>query len=813
MLSSGNNWNRICSPGKILWAFLPLLLLFATGLTRASTSLEPLDMNLIDEATLGKHLMFLEDPQGVLLLDDILTDEYQSRFEPVFVDTPYFGRTRSTYWFRLQVAPNKANNPRLIEIAYPHLKSITLYEMKDRRLLRTLQSGYENRDMEPYNCLRFCFLIKGNHGIHTLYFRISTDSPMFVPMVMRAPEKQLLNERINMAVVALFYGAFVVMGLFNLFLFFSTQDRSYLFYVMYIVTLFLWTSSHDGLLREVLLYRNDMLSSYRVHFLLTLVPILFGALFCQRFLRTAETMPLHHRVFSFLILLCLVDAALTLVSGRILLPDSVNLLTVTFSIAGVSASVQGLRQGLRTARFFLTAWVAVILGSVLWVLTLSGVLPFNSFTAFSVHIGGLLETILLSLALGDRINMLQAERIQLEQDAKHRLEDSNQKLEASNRFKDEFLSTVSHELRTPMNGIIGASELLEHTELNSEQYKYLSTINRSSHDMLGMIENILTYTQFEAGTATASNRPMKIRQLLDEMTAHYRGRAAIKQLEFRHHIDPSIPSDLAGDFDKVKLLLDQVLDNAIKFTDSGHIRFDVTVDEERKHKDTLWLKFVIRDTGCGVPESLQGEIFNSFKQGDGSMTRRKGGLGIGLALSKRIIDILDGRLTFKSSVLDGTTVILSLPFRPCAAQDEPAQGDLAESINCASVEILVVEDNYVNKLVLEGFLKKLGFSVQAVDNGKEAVALLEKREFDLVFMDCQMPVMDGFEATRQLRKLSNRNAGIPVVAVTANANPGDRERCLAAGMNDYLKKPFSQQLLVSTLNRWLQRQRNNSVQA
>ncbi|HVL00141.1 MAG TPA: 7TM diverse intracellular signaling domain-containing protein, partial [Dongiaceae bacterium] len=460
-----------------LWATLPLLLLLllASGMARASANLEPLDLNHIDEATLGKHLMFLEDPQGVLMLDDILTDDYQSRFEPVFVDTPYFGRTRSTYWFRLQVVPAKSSSPRLIEIGYPHLKSITLYEMQGDRLLRSLKSGYENRSSDYNNCLRFCFLIKGNHGIHTLYFRISTDSPMFVPMMLRAPEKQLLNERINMAVVALFYGAFVVMGLFNLFVYFSTQDRSYLYYVLYIMALFLWTSSHDGLLREVLLYRSEVLSSYRIHFLLTLVPILFGALFCQRFLRTAETMPLHHRVFSFLIVLCLLDAGLTLVSGRILLPDSVNLLTVTFSIAGVSASIRGLQQGLRTARFFLTAWVAVIIGSVVWVLTLSGVLPFNAFTAFSVHIGGLLETVLLSLALGDRINLLQSERIQVEQDAKRRLEESNQKLEASNRFKDEFLSTVSHELRTPMNGIIGASELLDHTELNSEQYKYLST--------------------------------------------------------------------------------------------------------------------------------------------------------------------------------------------------------------------------------------------------------------------------------------------------------------------------------------------------
>ncbi len=805
MLSSFIHHRRTCAPWRSQWFAAALFVLWLLGIStvQASTNLEPLNADEAQDVVLGKHLMFMEDPQGVLLLDDILSPEYQSRFEPVFVDTPYFGRTHSTYWFRLQIAFSDAHAPRLLEIAYPHLKSITLYEMKGDRLLRTSQSGYENRDSEPYNCLRFCFLVKGEPGIQTLYFRVSTDSPMFVPMVLRAPEQQLLNERINMAIVALFYGAFVVMGLFNLFLYFSTQERSYIYYVLYIVALFVWTSSHDGLLREVLFYRNDFLSSYRMHFLLTLVPIMLGPLFCQRFLRTAETMPLHHKIFSFLIALCVIDAALTLFGGRIILPESVNLLTVAFSIAGVSASIVGLQEGLKTARFFLIAWVAVILGSVAWVLTLSGVLPFNPLTAFSVHIGGLLETVLLSLALGDRINVLQAERIEMEQQAKHTLEESNQKLEASNRFKDEFLSTVSHELRTPMNGIIGASELLEHTAMDSEQYKYLSTITRSSHDMLAMIENILTYTQFEAGTATVSQQPIHMRRLLDEIAAHYRGRAAIKQVEFRYHVDSAIPADLTGDGDKLKLLLEHLLDNATKFTDTGSIRFDVSIDDERRSHDRSWLKFVIRDTGCGVPESLQAEIFNSFKQADGSMTRRKGGLGIGLALCQRIVDILDGKLVFRSSVQEGTTVMLMLPFRPCASDVQPVETELAATINSANTDILIVEDNYVNKLVLEGFLKKLGFNVIAAENGKEALALLEKREFDLVFMDCQMPVMDGFEATRHLRLLSNRTATVPVVAVTANANPGDRERCLNAGMNDYLKKPFSQALLVATLNRWL----------
>ncbi len=185
------------------------------------------------------------------------------------------------------------------------------------------------------------------------------------------------------------------------------------------------------------------------------------------------------------------------------------------------------------------------------------------------------------------------------------------------------------------------------------------------------------------------------------------------------------------------------------------------------------------------------------------MTRRKGGLGIGLALCKRIIEILEGQLIFKSAVQQGTTVIVSIPFQPCVAAIEVIQDQIMPSIDPAALDVLVVEDNYVNKLVLEGFLKKLGFNVTTADNGMEAMSILEKHLFNLVLMDCQMPVMDGFEAARHTRQLGNGNATVPIIAVTANANPGDRERCIAAGMNDYMKKPFSQATLVATLNRWL----------
>ncbi|MCP5014107.1 MAG: response regulator [Ketobacter sp.] len=781
----------------------PLLLVFllSCNFSLASSNYAPIGAKNVQDMRLGGHLLLLEDPSGTLLVEDLRSPDIAGQFEPLFVDTAYLGRTHSVYWFRFQLDFDAHDSDVVLELGYPHLKHISLFRFIEDELVDQQKSGYGDSPTGTFECSRPCFLIPASQGIQTLYLRVSSDSPLFVPMSLRDANHQMKSERTMMALSALFYGAFMVMGLFNLFIYFSTKKTSYLYYVAYISSLGLWTLSHDGLLRELLFMNNAWLASYKTHFILTLLCVCMGALFCQKFLQTRDNMPLHHKAFSFLILMGGIDIALIVVNGKVLLPNSANLLTMVFCLVGLSAGTIGLVSGLKTARFFLIAWLSVIIGTVCWVLTISGVFPLNKFTLFSVHMGALVETVLLALALGDRINVLQAERIQVEQDAKRKLEDSNIKLAASNQFKDEFLSTVSHELRTPMNGIFGAYELLEHTDLDTEQVKYLSTISRSSRDMIGMIENILTYTQLESGTATPNNYPFRIKECLQEMAMHYRGRASMQDLTFDFNLDSSIPITLEGDEDKLKLLLDHLLDNAFKFTDQGGVCFEVSLLQPTD-SDQEKLQFVIRDTGCGVPESLQSDIFNSFKQADGSLTRRKGGLGIGLALCQKIVNILAGKLEFKSVVNEGTQVVLTLPFRP--AEDQFRQANqISHTIKPENIDILVVEDNYVNKLVMEGQLRKLGFQVYSAGNGKEAVAMVEKREYDLVFMDCQMPIMDGFEAARQIRLLNNRNASIPIIAVTANTNPGDRENCIAAGMNDYIKKPFNQAILIGAINRWL----------
>ncbi|MGC1509552.1 hybrid sensor histidine kinase/response regulator [Ketobacter sp.] len=793
-----------------LGILLELLLLMPISAAAAPTY-SPLEADEVGDLVLGRHLYMLEDSSGTLTLDDVRSRDTQQQFEPVFSDSPYLSRTHSTFWFRFQTRFDENALPLILEIGYPHLSHITLYQMNGDQLVSKIRSGYTQKDTR-INCTRFCFPVKPAEGINTLYIEVNSDSPVFVPINLRTAPEQLVHERLIMGITTLFYGAFIVMALFNLFLYWSTREKSYVYYVFYIVTLFLWTLSHDGLLRDLLFYRNDWLSSYKTHFIITLLSVSGGAIFSQEFLKTKVLMPMLHKAFGFLVLVSLADIALIIVSGKVMLPNSANMLTFFLSLLGISAGFVGIQRGIKTARFYLIAWISVIIGAMCWILTISGIFPLNLLTAFSVQIGALLETILLALALGDRINVLQAERIQFERDANKALEESNRRLAASNRFKDEFLSTVSHELRTPMNGIFGASELLEHTQLDTVQNKYLTTIVRSSRDMMGMIENILTYTQLESGIAAADNHPFPIRNFLEDTASHYRSRAVIQNLGFEFALDETVPTIVNADEDKLKLLLDHLLDNACKFTDQGEIKLGITLSETEPASDQVKLIFTIKDTGCGVPDSLQSEIFDSFKQADGSLTRRKGGLGIGLALSQKIISILDGSMEFHSVVGKGTEVTLSLPMQRSEAAADNQLGFIADDIDPEDIEILVVEDNYVNKLVMEGQLRVLGFQVDSANNGKEAVTMMERRVYDLVFMDCQMPIMDGFEATKLIRKLGNQNADIPIVAVTANTNMGDRESCLAVGMNDYIKKPFNQSALINAINRWLSKGDNSPPQ-
>jgi two-component system, sensor histidine kinase and response regulator len=378
--------------------------------------------------------------------------------------------------------------------------------------------------------------------------------------------------------------------------------------------------------------------------------------------------------------------------------------------------------------------------------------------------------------------------------------------EAASKAKSEFLATMSHEIRTPLNGVIGFTEMLLDTRLGDEQRSFAATIRDSGKSLLTIIDDILDFSRVEAGHVSVERSRIDAKQIARDVFTLLRSRAAEKKLELDVHWPAAVSSNIIADPGRLRQVLSNLVSNAIKFTETGRVTIRAYGDCDGM------LRIEVEDTGIGIaPEQLE-RLFRKFTQADSSTTRRYGGTGLGLAISKQLVELMGGRIGAHGRPGSGSTFWFTLPF----AQRSEATGtnkaltldtrcpqSAIDSAGSGRVRVLVVEDHAVNRMLATRLLKKFGCEVEIAENGLVACEQTARKPYDLVFMDCQMPEMDGFEATRTIRSRElETGRHLPIVALTANAMSEDRERCLDAGMDDYIPKPYSAADFERTLSRW-----------
>ncbi|MDF2793030.1 MAG: hybrid sensor histidine kinase/response regulator [Pseudomonas orientalis] len=750
---------------------------------------------------LGRVMQVLEDPTGALTIADVSSPAYAAQFKTHDNDTLNAGYSRSVFWLKvnLHYTAVDPSAPRswFLELAYPPLNRLDLYQNDGTGNYRlTTRTGsalpFSSREVRQSNYLFKLNFVPDQR--QTVYLRLQSQGSIQAPLTLWAGTAYMEEQPLRLYVLGAIYGVLLGMLIYNLFIYLSVRDTSYLYYILYIASFGLYQLSVNGVAVEYFWPNNPWWANAAVPFLIG-AAALFGSLFARSFLHTAQHSRWLDRLLLALVACGGLVMALALLTSYAVALRLATGLALVFTVTIFVTAIKAWYCGQRMARYFIIAWSAFLLGGVVNTLMVLGYLPNVFLTMYASQIGSAIEVALLSLALADRINGMREQQAQILFDASQKLEVLNQQLARSNRLKDEFLATLTHELRTPMNGVIGSLELMQTESLSDDLAQYQQTAAGSARDMMRMVNGILTLTELQAGRLVARPQAFSLRGALETLRQQFTPSAQARGLEFSIDVADAVPDRMIGDADKLIQCLDCLLDNAFKFTHHGAVRLRVVGIPQAD--GGLRLSFIVTDTGIGFAFLDEATLYQRFFQLDGSMTREYGGLGIGLAICRQLIELVGGRLTHHSEPRKGSRFQLEVDVQSMPPEPKPAgQSRLAQRApqDCT---VLLVDDNSVVQLAVRGMLLKLGFRVKAVDGGPAALAALQEHRFEAVVLDVPE---GGFSLCCQIRALPGCGE-LPVIGMSTALTVTDRERCHGIGMSEHLAKPVRFEALQATLER------------
>lgn len=797
-----------------------ITLLFLLFCTPSNASLLTLDTSETGrQFPIERHVSFLKDARGELRPEELLRGERDRMLQENQGRNFSFGMSSSTYWLMFELSNHglgdeSTSMQRLLEVSYPPLDRITLYYFDSQGNLRQIESG----DTLPFHSrpivhTGYVFPLDINMGeTRRFLLQVNSQGSLRVPMTLWEPDYFHEQTRSMMLLHGIYFGIVALMFVYNLILFLFIRDQTYLYYIVYIAALTFFQSNYTGFAFQYLWPGQPQLNNPIIIYSIWTVQI-FAAQFTRRVLDSATTQPRLDKVIRRLGTTAIVMMLLTPVLSYHLTLYAA-LISALINIAVIlAAAIINAARGMRTARLFLIAWSAFLLGAMILGGVALGVLPANVFTSNALIIGSAIEVTLLSLSLADRMNQIERERTRAEQEAKNALLSVNRALLESNKLKDEFLNTISHEMRTPMHGVLSSIDHIRHQDESRKRELFVDSAERSAQQMMMLIDSVLNYTELHSSSFKLEQGTFTLSRLAESLDELFRKQAETKGLHFSIEMQPDVPDLLIGDFRRIQQILASLLSNAVKFTHQGFVRLTialVTIDDRRCRAK---IEFRVTDSGIGILEGTESIIFDRFRQLDSSFSRGFGGLGIGLATSKQIARLMQAELGFQSRPNEGSTfrLVAEFPFSPKNSARRKAEALQRQWQDLAQDRLaLIVEDNPVNQMVLKASLTKLGLRTLLASNGNEAITQLLAHPVDIILMDCQMPVLDGFEATRAIRQLANDKSQVPIIAITANAMSKDRERCVEAGMNDYMSKPVNMHELKEKLLKWLPLQRRDN---
>lgn len=763
---------------------------------------------------ISKQLFILEDKDKQWDIGDVRKEPLFSHFERNTMTVPNYGYTSSTYWVYFEVENNSTFTEKVLEIPYPPLNEIDIYMYgHNGELLQELQLGAKYPfDERPlfYPNFSFYFDVEENEQ-RTFFIRFDTEGSMQMPIQIWERSEFVAQKQLDYLFFGIFYGITGVMALYNLFLFFSLKHTSYLYYVLVILSTSMISICLNGIGFQYLWPDSPWWNMRSIVFFMSLATVL-GLLFTDSFLDLKQHLPKWRKYLYFLLMMNMLNALFVFITYQPALRLLVFNLGAMIVII-LSAAFIVLRRGVRQARFFIVAWSVFLFGVLISMLADAALIPLTPFTKNVWQLSVSMEVILLSLALADRINILQKEKNEAVLESHKSQKQAIENLKRADQLKDEFLAMTSHELRTPITGIIGIAETLQNGaagQVSKKMYDHLSLIVLSGKRLSNLINDLLDFTKLKNKELQLNLAPVNMKEITDVVLTVCRPLLQDKNIRLQNKMDEKM-APVHADENRVQQILYNLIGNAIKYTDRGEI---VIWAQELDN----YIQIAVSDTGRGIPATKQDFIFDDFYQIKLENMHEIGSSGIGLSITKQLVELHEGNVHVESTLHEGSTFYFTLK-----KYDEQsfAKEEIALSIHSFPFQdvsitkpeiakiterkgtILVADDEMVNVQVLFNHLALDGYHVILAKDGEEVLQKVNENEIDLLVLDIMMPKMSGYEVCQQLRQKYSLME-LPVLMLTAKNQLHDKLTSFQAGANDYLTKPCESKELLSRVKTLVQ---------